>query len=178
MKCLQRFCHSVVASIIPFQNIQEDNKLFFIFNMPHGSLVPRLLEEGRKEPGTHCLCMRLIPLTFQGSGYFLCMSVYCDVTDGRVTDRSRTYMPRPDSEQGKRGGSTKRGASAPNTSCVCYFFSQVLKHSRRACGRLLLCTGHEQGEQSCAALDRYSYYSEFKPATRFVHEAATVVLCV
>ena len=57
------------------------------------SLVHRLLGEKRKEPGTHCLRMRLITLTFQGSGYFPCMSVCCDVTDERVTDRSLRTCP-------------------------------------------------------------------------------------
>ena len=61
------------------------------------SLVPRLLVGGEKEPGMHCLRMRLITSNFQGSGYFLCTSVYVDVIDGRIMHRSCyiTCMPMP-----------------------------------------------------------------------------------
>ena len=62
-------------------------------------LVPRLLGEGRKEPGILCLRMRLITPTFQGSGYFPYTSVYCDVTDGHVMSPIVHYMPRPDDKK-------------------------------------------------------------------------------
>ena len=63
--------------------------------MSLSSLILRLLEGGeKKELGRlHTVHMCLITPTFQGSGYFLCMSVYSNVTDGYVTNHPYFACP-------------------------------------------------------------------------------------
>ena len=60
--------------------------------MTKSSLVPRLFsfgEGGEKEPGTHCLGIRAIPTTFQGSGYFRTLPCH-DVVLLRAFAQDRT----------------------------------------------------------------------------------------